>query len=156
MPNFHKLILLLLISSVLLFACGTYPCKKASSSFSLIGYTDAESDPIILRRFSKGSGFATLHDTLIINKGNSHFQRQTDTVHILHSIDSDHDITSTYDYEVFLPNASRTYRLTEVVEDIQQGKNRGTKEHCLNPITSYKLNGQLLYNPNFPFIYLRK
>ncbi len=88
---------------------------------------------------------------------NSNFQRQNDTLLILHSIDGYFSITSNYDYEIYLSKVNRLYTLSEITEDIKYGSKGGTKEYCINPIISYKLNGQLAGNyKSYGFIYLRK
>ncbi len=148
----------------ILFAAGSlfyscqYPCGRASSSIGLISFTDTESDIIILRRFSKSTNFTDLQDTFTISRNNSNFQREHDTLLILHGMeDGNNDITSSYDYEIFLPKISRLYRLSDIVEDIKYGSKLGPKIYCINPIISYKLNGQPVDVVNYySFIYLKK
>jgi hypothetical protein len=138
----------------LLYECG-YPCGKASSFIGLISFTDAESDTIIFRRFSKGTNFAALRDTFILARVNGNFQRNNDTVLILHSIDGNRSITSDFDYEVFLPKVSILYRLKEIKEELESGRGKGP--YCINPITAYRLNGEFFSGDRrYDFIYLKK
>ena len=138
----------------LLYGCG-YPCGKASSFIGLVSFTDAESDTIILRRFSKGTNFAALRDTFILARSNSNFERNNDTLLILHAIDANNDITSDFDYEVFLPKVGILYRLSEIMEELQSGRGKGA--YCINPITAYRLNGQFFSGDRrYDFIFLKK
>ncbi len=149
------------VSSFILSSCVTYPCGKASSSIALISFTDPESDTIIIRRFVKGANFSNLKDSAIITRdGRTNFQRQHDTLLILHSnvLENNlyNDITSDYDFEIVLPKVPRVYRLSEIVEDIQYGKNNGQKIYCVNGMKSYKIDGQLKINAGYENIYLKK
>ncbi len=117
---------------------------------------------VILRRFSKNSDFKTLRDTFLITPlTNANFQRMHDTVLVLFSIadgNSSHfPITGDYAYEVYLPQADRLYKITNVVEGFQYGTRGGEKTYCINPITSYALDGRTKQTGNGnQFIYLEK
>ena len=138
-------------------SCGRYPCGNASSFIGLINFMEAESDTIILRRFTKGTGFAALHDSMVITQSNANLQRQHDTVLVLSSFDGNKMITSDYDFEIFLPATNSVYKLNAITEDIRYGSKAGAKIYCINPITSYKLNGELIKaDPFYQPIYLRK
>lgn len=138
-------------------SCGRYPCGDASSFIGLINFSEAESDTIILRRFTKGTEFAALQDSVMITQSNANLQRQHDTVLVLFSFDGSQTITSDYDYEIFLPQTNRVYKLSDIREDKRFGSKAGQKVYCINPITSYQLNGELIkMNPYYQPIYLRK
>ena len=139
-------------------SCGEYPCGKASSSLALISFTDAESDTVIIRRFSKSTNFGSLHDTLTLTRLHINFQRQNDTILVLAPSDNGNNIiTSDYDYEIFLPKVTRVFRLTEIIENVKYGHKTGQKIYCLNTLSSYKLNGQPATDGNGNnFIYLKK
>lgn len=94
---------------------------------------------------------------MVITQFNANLQRQHDTVLVLFPFDGNEIITSDYDFEIFLPATNSHYKLTAITEDIRYGSKAGTKIYCINPITSYKLDGELIkvsryYQP----IYLRK
>jgi hypothetical protein len=139
-------------------SCGHYPCGSASSIITLVNFSDAESDTIILLRFDKGSNLTRLHDSLVITSLNSNFVRQHDTVMVLHPINEDFgSITSDYDYKVYFPGINLSYKITSIIEEIHYGSKVGQKVYCLNPITSYSLNGQLINGEkNYDRIYLNK
>jgi hypothetical protein len=152
-----KIIFFSLLTCWLLSSCGEYPCGKASSTIALIGFTGIDSDAVILRRFSKGTNFTTLTDSIILNRSNSNFQVQHDTLLILYgSTDGNDAITADYDYQIVLPKINRVFGLSDIVENVQYGRNNGTKEYCLNNFTSYKIDGQPVSSINtFNFIYFK-
>ena len=145
------------LAGFLFNSCGRYPCGNASSFIGLVNFTEAESDTIIIRRFSKGTDFTALQDSMVITQFNANLQRQHDTMLVLFPFDGNEIITSDYDFEIFLPATNSHYKLTAITEDIRYGSKAGAKIYCINPITSYKLDGELIkvsryYQP----IYLRK
>lgn len=135
-----------------------YPCGKASDFIALVGFTRAESDTIIVRRFTKSTNFSIQKDSLLIDSTNANLQRNADTVIVLRGWgDSYATITSDYDYEIFLPGANVTYTLSDIKEPLQYGRRGGGKVYCVNAISSYKLNGKLVSDSkNFDRIYLKK
>lgn len=152
-----QLLFFLCLTGFMLNSCGHYPCGDASSFIGLVNFTEAESDTIIIRRFAKGSGLTTLHDSMMITQLNANLQRQQDTVNVLFHFDGNQFITSDYDFQIFLPATNSVYELTDITEDIRYGSKAGEKNYCINPITSYKLNGKLIkVNPYYQPIYLRK
>lgn len=138
-------------------SCGRYPCGEASSFIGLVNFTGAESDTIILRRFTKGTALAALQDSMMITQSNANLQRQHDTLLVLSSYDGNQMIRSGYDFEIFLPGANCVYKLSDITQDIHYGNKAGEKIYCINPITSYKLNGELIkMDPDYQPIYLSK
>lgn len=137
-----------------------YPCGQASANFALVNFTDTESDTIIFRRFARSGNFNELKDSFVISRdANTNFQRMHDTVLVLFSIpnrkSSLEAITSDYDYEIYLPNTNRLYKISNVEEEMQYGSGGG-KTYCINPITSYRLNDKLIKGQRIFSIYLDK
>ena len=158
MKNLIQYSLLTIIVCALISACGEYPCGKASSYIALLSFTPAESDTIIVRRFNKGNNFLNLKDTIIIDKSNTNFQQNGDTILVLGGgFNGNSIITSDYDFEIYLPPLNKTYTISEITEPQQYRKNSTRKDYCINAITSYKLNGQLVNAGNsFTRIYIKK
>lgn len=143
---------------IVLTSCGKYPCTKASIGYSLIGFTDAESDALILRRFNKNS--SVIIDSFSFDSNNPiRFSRQSDTLRMV-AFTSDALLESAYDYQLYFPVANKTFTITEITEKesfIKKSLFNNTKEGCINPVTSYVINGQKISNPGpFASIYLSK
>ena len=152
-----QVLFIIFFAGFMINSCGHYPCGDASSLIGLVNFTEAESDTIIVRRFTKGSDFTALHDSAIITNNNANLQRQFDTVRVLFNFEGNEFITSEYDFQIFLPATNNLYELTDIAEDIRYGSKAGQKVYCINPITSYKLNGELIkLNPFYQPIYLTK
>lgn len=146
----------LYFTSCFLILCQSWgcesPCVNASALAALVGYSDAESDTVIIRRFARASGFASPRDTVLLNRQHHHFNRRGDTLLILESTAA---ISSYFDYEFYLPVAQRVYRLNEIAEPQTSGRNHKTQ--CINPILSYRVNGQIVSGEDYYNIfYLRK
>src|SRR5690242_11793800 len=138
-------------------SCGHDPCGDASSHIGFINFTLEETDTVIIRRFIKGSGFAALHDSMMITQSNANLQRQDDTLLVLSSFNDGKMITSDYDFEIYLPQTNNVYKISDIKEDILYGSKTGQKVYCINPITSYKLNGEFIkVDPLYQPIYLTK
>ncbi|HUR67538.1 MAG TPA: hypothetical protein VMZ03_14390 [Chitinophagaceae bacterium] len=154
----NGLFILSLFFLPLLMGCGDYPCAKASLNYRLIGFSDAESDTIILRRLSKNS--VIIKDSFVFDPSNGiAFERFGDTL-VMVAYPGNALMESDHDYQLFFPGAARTIHVTEIIEKLSYGKNPGPfnskKNGCLNEITSCKVDGQ----PGIFFfangIYLRK
>lgn len=153
-----NIIIVFLVFTATLYSCGEYPCKQASDYISLISFTPAETDTIIIRRFTKSTNFSIQKDSLLIDKTNANLQQNGDTVLVLKGWgNSFATITSNYDYEIFLPGANVTYTLSDIEEPLQYGRHGTYKDLCINSINSYKLNGQMVKKENaYGPIYITK
>lgn len=131
---------LLAIICVAGFSCSTTECANSRLHFSLIGFTDQEASNIILRRFEKGNNFQLAKDTAILD---INFNRINDTLKVASQIVK-MEITSSYDFELYLPLASKTFRITEITEPYAEQRKsifNNTKELCGKAITSCSING---------------
>lgn len=146
---------LLAIFSII--SCAKQPCQMADAVAALVAFSADETDTVIVRRFSTGSNFTALKDTFLFNSTNANFQRMSDTTLVLANIDQRQIITSAYDYEIFIPKANRLFKISDIVEKIQTVSQGLDKVLCVNPITSYKIDGQLI-TPTIPYgnVYLNK
>jgi len=124
------------------------PCDDAISTLHLISFPDIETDTIIVKRFSKATNFVTLIDTFFITNLNSSYDRFNDTLQIGNSFGGDNGLKSKYDYEIYLPQTNGIFRISEINEEITHTRGGGLfsmdKRGCVNPVKSYKLNGQLI------------
>lgn len=156
MVLFKKILVFLLM--IVLFSCGEYPCIKADLKFNLIGFSDQESDTIILRRYQKNS--TVLKDSFVFNPANAiRFARFGDTLFTI-AYTSNALLQSDYDYQLFFPEARRMISITEINEVQSYSKKKGlfnnTKEGCVNSIVSCSVDA-VLTSVIFPNqVYLRK
>lgn len=147
--------LLLFVVAISLSRCGGIPCNRAELYFGLIGFSDAESQQIILRQYAKGSSFTSRTDTLIMHIS---FRRTNDTLEAS-SFTSGDLLVSQYDYEVVLPLANRTFRITRIDESIHERRRKwfnNTKETCVNGISSLTIDNQVTIPAGFNLFYLKK
>jgi hypothetical protein len=143
-------------------SCGTYPCAEAGGlRISPVGFTDAERDTVVVRKFLKNGIFSIPADSFFISAANADFIVSHDTANMVSSVGLLR-LVSKYDYEIYLPGANRLYRITEINEPQQEGKKNSifnnNKLLCGNTIQSYKQDGQLVSAGtfNFDFVYIKK
>jgi hypothetical protein len=122
----------------------SYSCSNATSTITLIGFTSRETDTIIVRKFSKATNFATIIDIFLVNKTNSSYYQKNDTLEISASYKTDNGLLSKYDYEIYVPYNNKLYQISEIKEDYKSINSGCKKVGCINSITSYKLNGQII------------
>jgi hypothetical protein len=150
---------LLILVTVTATSCGEYPCAKADLRYRLIGFSDVESDTIILRRLQKNN--SVIKDSFVFNETNPiRFSRFGDTL-IMVAYLSDALLQSDFDYQMFFPGPGRLFRITDINEVQSYGKNSGpfntSKVGCGNVISGCKVDGQPANTTNFPnTIYLKK
>ncbi len=133
------------------------PCSRANLFIGLISFTDAESDSLILRRFIKAKDFTELKDTFLLSRATGNFQRQHDTILVFQFLEGSDGITSSYDYELLIPKTNAVFKISDISEDIMYNHSGTRKLGCINPVTSYGLNGQLISNDNYnEIIYIKK
>jgi hypothetical protein len=99
----------LAILTVIIASCGEYACSKAEMQFGLVGFSDAESDTIILRRFEKNGSSSVLKDSFLLT--NIWFQRNLDTLKMV-GFPGSALLQSNYNYEIFFPAASKLITVT--------------------------------------------
>lgn len=143
----------------LLSSCKTVPCVDSNTTLFFVSFPDAQTDSIVLRKYVKNSNFNTIVDSTIITKNNSYYENSNDTLHILTSNGGDYVLDIQSDYEVYLPFANKLFQISNFVEkqtEMKVGLSMD-KTQCINPITSYTLNGQTISGqPDYHFIYLHK
>jgi hypothetical protein len=144
------LVYFILFISTSFISCKEYPCSQASGNISITGFTINETDTIIVRKFAKSTNFSTPLATFVLDSLNSSFLRKANVLEIYGSIayGTDNGLLSKYDYEIYLPSPNRVFQISEITEE-QKTKKAGfsmEKSGCINPITSFKVNGSLKIN----------
>jgi hypothetical protein len=147
-------ILTIVALTCLLFSCGQYPCARGGLRYNFVGFSDAESDTFIIRRFTRNSNI--IKDS-IPQYDAVRYNRSGDTLNMVAYL-SNVLLQSDYDYQLFFPGANKTFAITEINEDFQNsgGGFTGTGEPmCINPVTSCKVDGQNV-SLSFSTLYLGK
>lgn len=142
---------------VILYSC-TCPCLKADLQFGLIGFSDAEADTIVLRKYEKSSNFNAPKDSFFFHDNDIRFSRLSDTLQpVAHTSDAVLDIN--FDYEFYFPESQKLFRITEITEwqsEQSCGIFSTNKKLCVNEINTCKINGITERPSRFNKIYLRK
>jgi hypothetical protein len=111
------------ISILLIGSCDGTPCARGDLSFGLVGFTDQESDTIILRSFTKTNTGQVLRDTLLLNSERVGWQRSGDTLTFSFT-NAEIFLVSDYNYEIFLPGPGTLFTVTDIKEDFNSQSSR--------------------------------
>lgn len=148
-----KLHIAVLFIIIFFASCGKkYQCPKENLIPAYIGYTDAEIDTIILRRFKIGSKFSEKIDSTILSPfsipGSALFHRQGDTV-IVYANDLKNRINGEYEWQIFNPFDQKQVFISDMKFQIKEGHSGGlfamdNFSPCVSPLLSYKRNDTLI------------
>ena len=134
-----KLLFIFCISIIFLFfsSCYSYPCITGELRFGLIGFSDADADTMIIRRFEKKS--IQQKDSFFIN--DNVYKRYADTLKIVAST-SAVVLSPEYDYHIYFPGPDILLNISNITEEKVSVRKfiGGTKEGCINRITGYTIN----------------
>jgi hypothetical protein len=132
-------------------------CVKADINFRLIGFSEAEADTIIVRKFAKNSSFAQPLDTAFLD--HIVYDRSNDTLKVT-GIGGAAILFSEYNYQLFFPGSATLMTITDIHENEESDKRSMfdcNKSACVNTITSYTVNGQASNDgADINLIYLKK
>ena len=148
----HILFTVLLVLGI---GCGSTPCSPGNLQFGLIGFSDPESNQIILRKYTLGSQFSQKIDSVFVTAG---FSRSNDTL-TMTSVNGDGLLRSSYDYEIVLPLAGRIYRLTKIQEEerfIKHSLFKPRRDGCINRMPVVTINQQETLTEEYFRFYLKK
>lgn len=148
------------IFAIVFVSCSsTQSCLEASARLNFVSFPDAATDSMILKKFIKNSGFTSLVDSVIITKTNSIYQKSNDTLYIATPEQGDYVININYDYEVYLPLTQEIFKISDIAQKLTERKVGISldKTVCVNPIESYKVNGNTINSslPDFSVIYVK-
>jgi hypothetical protein len=105
---------------------------------NLVSFSAAEIDTIIVRQFEKGTNFQTLKDTLLAGSTNFYnIKIGVDTTQLATGGSFGH-ITSTYNYEIYIPSLNSLSKISDVKQEMKEG----SCGRCINFVTSYTKDGQ--------------
>ena len=138
-----KYLLLILCCFILSPSCRRKcPCNPASAPIQLVSFLNSEIDTIIVRRFIKETNFQTLQDSVLLDNSNcSYIVRGTDTLELATS-NLIGRITSSFDYEVYIPSVNSLIKISDITEQLTEG-NCG---RCSNYFTMFLMDGQIYHS----------
>lgn len=146
-----------LIAAICTFcSCTSTPCASGSFHFGLIGFTQAEADSILVRRYFPGSNFANMADSFMLQPG---LRAQQDTLEITSLTIPANFLSAGYDYQLVFPAISKTIRLTGITEENREIKHSifsNVKVGCENTITGMKADGVSLTPAGFNNFYFSR
>ncbi len=136
------------------------PCIETNAVLYFVGFSDTETDSVILKKYEKNTNFNTAIDSVIMTKMNSSYEKTGDTLQILTLYGGgDYPLDIHYDYEVSVPLAGKLFQLSDFVEtqtEMKVGISMD-KQVCTNPITAYTLNEKIITGArDYHLIYLTK
>ncbi len=143
MKNSIKCSLVICCSLVYSFSCRRKcPCNPASVPIQMVSFLKSEIDTIIVKRFTKGTNFQILQDSVLVDNSNCYYiQRGFDTIELATKSLIGH-IKSNFDYEIDIPSLNRVSKISDIVE-IQI---EGSCGKCSNSIVKFVMKDQTYYN----------
>lgn len=139
-----------------LCSCTSTPCFTGSFHFGLKGFTPAEADTILVRRYFPGVNFIGVADSFLLTPG---FRAQQDTLEITSMSIPESFLRAGYDYQLVFPAIGKTIRLTGITEEKREIKHsvfNNVKVGCENTITGMKADGVTLTPAGFNNFYFSR
>jgi hypothetical protein len=153
--------LILVVSHAFTYCFEKCNCIRSSGlSYILIGFSDTDSDTIIVRKFRKKGDFTEKLDSILLTAARISFQRKNDTLAAVAQT-GNNNLLSLFDYELYFPASGSLFRISDINEQQIRttcgGPFNRNKDLCINPIRSYSENGQLISDGgNYQFVVLKK
>ncbi len=141
----------------LLFMLGScsYPCGKSDGfMLNFISYTEQEVNTYTVKRYSKGTSFINLVDSVIVDGSVISYRQNNDTLQWASSL-STARLLPDFDYQVLIPATGSQYQITEIFEAQQEGRKSIKEPYCRNGIVSCEVNG-VKTTLSFDNLYLKK
>lgn len=136
-------LLLAFFCSTGLWSCRKCDCIDGDISFHFSGFSEAELGTIIIKEYAAGSNFTQRTDSAYLQDTiNYRLERKGDSLY-LNPSEGRLKLRTGNDYQIELPAAGQTYRITDIrVLQIQDQCNG--KSICINPVQSLRINNRLL------------
>lgn len=137
-----KYLVLIFCYSLCFFSCKRKcPCIPADQLIQIISFSKDETDTIIVRRYTKGTNYQTLQDSVLIDSSNCNYIYVGDTLQLATSSLIGH-ITSNFDFEIFIPSVKRLIKISDITEQ----QSEGLCGRCVNLITKYLMDDKTYYS----------
>ncbi len=144
--------LLILVVAVILAAQSCTKTKNDNCPFLapdmvFVGFTEDESDTMVIRRFEKNSDFTTLLDTILINRGN--LKRIAVGKDSIRLVPGNYPMLAetfyVHDWQLYLPGAGKTVEIRDAVTKFT--KEKSASSTCHSFVTSVRFDRQ-----NYDFV----
>src|SRR5215217_3289346 len=151
-----KITILLAVILSLTSCCHKEDCLAGNfDAIYFNSFVSSDIDSITIRRFSTTSHFTTPIDTIFLIATNSAQFPRGDTTKF-YITDTAFKLSTGFNYEIYIP-ATRTVSQISNITDIRTSQKiclvcDCVRNPCLNPISSYKLNGQVQATP---YLYIK-
>jgi len=131
-------------------ACKT-KCGDQHLTPAFVGFASADLDTIILKKYAKGSNAQDLIDTTVITNQTAVYFPSNDTTVIDMNVVSGENayLNPNYDWQLYIPAQRLTVSITDIVSPQRQENCYDCG--CINSITSFLQNGQLITSPPYSF-----
>jgi len=146
------------LSLSLYSCCKTIVCEIYSiKNIYVSGFTKAESDTFIIRRYKQATNFADKSDTLLVARDkNANYSDFADGITSAVNLDIEvqYAITAGYDYELYFPATNTLRRITaftDVQGEVKYRRPSCGRNACMNQLHSLKVDG-ILFTGVFPYI----
>jgi hypothetical protein len=107
---------------------------------NFVSFTPAETDTIILKRYSKNGTFLQVLDSATFTEGDGYrIEQKGDTISFPIRLSS-FSLNPNFDYILSLPAANSRFRISDIDKEQIQDDCSG-KTQCVNPARSLKING---------------
>lgn len=148
MPKIIVLVCLLIIVS----SCKReYSCNNDTVKLIFIGYTKADVDTLIVKKYAVNTNFQQLQDSMIITLDTTGITQNNDTISF--DLNTPNNIIQFgSDWEVLIPSINKTVAISNIVSPQEQGKcGAGYLDKvacvCYNSIQSLLQDGQTISYP---------
>jgi hypothetical protein len=145
---------IIVFASLLIIISGCnreYNCSNDTLKLSFIGYTKANVDTLIVKKYAANTNFQQLQDSMVITRDTSGISQNNDTISF--GVNSPNNIIQFgSDWQVFVPAIYKTVAISNIISPQQQGKCRtGNLDKvacvCYNNIQSLVQDGQTISYP---------
>jgi hypothetical protein len=119
-----------------------HPCINNYINPVFVGFSLADVDTIVLRAYRPNDNYLHLVDTTLIRNLYATIYTTTGdtTVVYVNSSNPDHWINPGFDWQIYIPAKNRTIAISNITSTQTEGPGRA----CLNPINSFKQDGQMI------------
>jgi hypothetical protein len=125
---------------IFLFACGgQYTCMNEWLRPGLKGYTYAQADTLIVKRFQKGSTFSVFVDSVILAYPHPVISPADTTYYFPNSY-----IVGEHDVKLINPFDNKTVSISDLKYETREGRKTWgctREEGCYSPVISYNRDG---------------
>ena len=144
MLRFGSLIVLCVVAMLAIQGCSKKheDCPFLAPQMIIVGYTEDQSDTLIIRQYAKNTNFATLIDTLKVTR--AHINREAigkdsqrlkvDNYPLLYSDFYLHD------WQIYFPGVDRTINITDATPQFTQEKEASAQ--CQSYVKSVNFDGR--------------